>query len=165
MGIEKRHFTIKPIIMQYTKETIEVLNDLVQIHSDRIAGYERAIKETEAADDDLKILYATMIAESHRIKIALATEVQAIGGDVEEGTTTGGSIYQAWMDVKALFGGHDRHTVLSNCEAGEDAAQRAYRMALEHEHLPAYIRDLLTRQKEALKESHDEIRSLRDQYA
>jgi len=151
--------------MQYTKETIEVLNDLVQINNDRISGYERAIKETEAGDDDLKILYASMIAESHRIKIALATEVQAIGGNVEQDTTAGGKIYRAWMDVKAIFGGRDRHTVLSNCEAGEDATQRAYRMALEHEHLPAYIKELLTRQKEALKESHDEIRSLRDQYA
>lgn len=151
--------------MQNTQETIEVLNDLILINNDRIAGYERAIKETDASDDDLKVLYATMIAESHRIKIALATEVQSIGGDVEQGTTASGKIYRAWMDVKAVFGGHDRHTVLSNCEAGEDATQRAYRMALEHEHLPAYIRDLLTRQKEALKESHDEIKSLRDQYA
>ncbi len=151
--------------MQNTKDTIEVLNDLVQINNDRIAGYEKAIKETQPKDDDLKILYATMIAESHRIKIALATEVQTLGAEVEQGTTTSGKIYRAWMDVKAIFGGHDRHTVLSNCEAGEDAAQRAYRMALETDALPAYIRELLTQQQQTLKASHDEIKALRDQYA
>jgi len=152
--------------MQNTKETIEVLNDLIQINNDRIVGYEKAIKETtQPGDEDLKVLYASMIAESHRIKIALATEVQTMGADVEQGTTTSGKIYRAWMDVKAVFGGHDRHAVLANCEAGEDAAQRAYRMALEHEALPAYIRELLVRQQQSLKESHDEIKALRDQYA
>jgi len=36
--------------MQNTKETIEVLNDLIQINNDRIIGYEKAIKETKAED-------------------------------------------------------------------------------------------------------------------
>ena len=152
-------------IMQNTKETIEVLNDLIQINNDRIIGYEKAIKETKAEDEDLKILFATMIAESHRNKIALATEVQTMGAEVENGTTTSGKIYRAWMDVKAVFTGHDRHTVLANCEAGEDAAKKAYRTALEHEALPAYIRELLVQQAGALLASHDEIKSLRDQYA
>ena len=58
-----------------------MLNDLVQINNDRITGYEKAIRETKPEDDDLKILYATMIAESHRNKIALATEVQALGAE------------------------------------------------------------------------------------
>jgi uncharacterized protein (TIGR02284 family) len=151
--------------MQNTKETIEVLNDLIQINNDRIIGYEKAIKETKPEDEDLKILFATMIAESHRNKIALATEVQTMGAEVENGTTTSGKIYRAWMDVKAVFTGHDRHTVLANCEAGEDAAKKAYRTALEHESLPAYIRELLVQQAGALLASHDEIKSLRDQYA
>ena len=151
--------------MQNTKETIEVLNDLIQINNDRITGYEKAIKETKAEDEDLKILFATMIAESHRNKIALATEVQTMGAEVENGTTTSGKIYRAWMDVKAIFTGHDRHTILANCEAGEDAAKKAYRTALEHEALPAYIRELLVQQEGALLASHDEIKSLRDQYA
>lgn len=150
--------------MQNTTETIEVLNDLIQINNDRIAGYEKAIKETKAEDDDLKVLFATMIAESHRIRIALSTEVQALGANIEHGTTTTGKIYRAWMDVKAAFGGNSRHAILASCEAGEDNAQKAYRTALSRD-LPAFIRDLLTQQQEALRASHDEIKTLRDQYA
>lgn len=151
--------------MENKKETIEVLNDLVQINNDRITGYERAIKETPEADSDLKPLYASMIAESHKIKITLATEIQLLGADVQKGTTAGGKIYRAWMDVKAMFTGHDRHAVLENCEAGEDAAQKAYKMALGHRDLPAYLRDILSEQQQVLKASHDEIKALRDQYA
>lgn len=151
-------------VMQNSRETIEVLNDLIQINNDRITGYERAIRETKAEDDDLKILYATMIAESHRNKIALATEVQALGAEVEQGTTTSGRIYRAWMDVRAIFTGNSRHTILSNCEAVEDATKRAYHSALEQEALPSYIRELLVRQEEALRSNHEEIRTLRDQF-
>ncbi len=43
------------------------------------------------------------------------------------GTTEMGKIYRAWMDVKAVFTGENRHTILSNCEAGEDATQKAYK--------------------------------------
>jgi len=66
-----------------------------------------------------------------------------MGGTLAQGTTASGKIYRAWMDVKAVFTGHDRETILSNCEAGEDAAQRAYTSALEQEGIPAFIRELL----------------------
>ena len=82
---------------------------------------------------------------------------------MEKGTTGSGKIYRAWMDVKAMFTGHDRQTVLDNCEFGEDAAQKAYKSALETEKLPAYLFTLINRQKTELKSAHDEVRALRDQ--
>lgn len=148
--------------MQATIETIEVLNDLIQINNDRIEGYEKALKELKEEDSDLKALFSSMISESHEIRLALGTEVNALGGDMDHSTTTSGKIYRAWMDVKAVFTGHDRHTVLSNCEAGEDAAQRAYRTALEDEDLPAYLREMVVEQQRTLKQSHDQIKALRD---
>jgi uncharacterized protein (TIGR02284 family) len=142
--------------------TIETLNDLIEINNDRIAGYQKAIDELEPQDSDLKSLFAQMIVESQKIKMALATEVQALGSDVETGTTNSGKIYRAWMDVKAIFTGHDRKTVLNNCEFGEDAAQKAYKTALEVDDLSASVRGLITEQKAQLRISHDEIKALRD---
>ena len=106
-----------------------------------------------------------MIVESQQIKSDLAHEIQVLHGDVEKGSTEMGKIYRAWMDVKAVFTGESRHTVLSNCETGEDAAQDAYKKALETDRLPAFLRELLTSQQDTLRESHDEIRDLRNQYA
>ncbi len=34
--------------MEKSKEVVEVLNDLVMINNDRIAGYQRAIKELKS---------------------------------------------------------------------------------------------------------------------
>lgn len=148
--------------MQATVETIEVLNDLIQINNDRIEGYEKALRELKEEDSDLKALFSSMISESHEIRLALGTEVNALGGDMDHSTTTSGKIYRAWMDVKAVFTGHDRHTVLANCEAGEDAAQRAYKTALEDEDLPAYLREMVSEQQATLRASHDQIKALRD---
>lgn len=140
----------------------EILNDLVQINNDRIAGYEKAIDELKDEDGDLKTLFVKMIGESHRHKMELGTAVQALGEEMETGTTNSGKIYRAWMDVKAIFTGKDRKTILNNCEFGEDAAQRAYKMALEDEELSADLRSTISEQKAALKLSHDEIKALRD---
>jgi uncharacterized protein (TIGR02284 family) len=145
-----------------TKETIEVLNDLVAINNDRIVGYEKAIAETKAEDADLKSLFTSMIDESRKIRLDLANEVQSLGGEYDRGTTASGKLYRAWMDVRAIFSGHDRHAVLANCERGEDAAQSAYKDALNDNEVPAYIRTILEEQKQTLRASHDKIKALRD---
>jgi len=144
-----------------TTATVEILNDLVEINNDRIVGYERALKELKDGDADLKSLFTSMIDESRKIRVDLAGEVQALGGEFEAGTTASGKLYRAWMDVKAVFTGNSRHSILANCEYGEDAAQNAYKEALEGD-LPAYIRTTLEAQKQMLKASHDRIKALRD---
>lgn len=149
--------------METTNETIEILQDLVEINNDRIAGYEHALKELKNEDGDLKTLFEGMIDESRKAKLALAEEIQVMGADVKNQGMVSGKIYRAWMDVKAVFTGHNRQVVLDNCHVGEDAAQKAYTTALSHEHLPAYIRDLVQEQKETFKASHDEIKALRDE--
>lgn len=143
----------------------EILNDLIQINNDRIVGYEKAMNELKPEDSDLKALFVKMIGESHKNKLALATEVQVLGSAADTGTTSSGKIYRAWMDVKAVFTGHDRKTILNNCEFGEDAAQKAYKTALEDDDLSANLREIISQQKAELRVSHDEIKSLRDQHA
>ena len=148
--------------MNNTNETIEVLNDLIEINNDRITGYEKAIKELKEVDADLKALFLGFIGQSHQYKLALGTEVQVLGGNIETATTVSGKIYRAWMDVKAAFTGHDTHTVLDNAEFGEDAAQKAYQQALDGDDLSANLRSVITAQKEELKKAHDQVKALRD---
>ena len=145
-----------------TKESTGVLNDLILINNDRIEGYQTAKEELKEGNEDLKALFTAMIGESHTLKLALATEVSVMGEDIEEGTTNSGKIYRVWMDVKAAFSGHDRKAVLENCEFGEDAAQKAYQMALGEDDLPGHIRTMLSDQKAILRVSHDKIKALRD---
>ena len=141
----------------------EILNDLILINNDRIVGYEKAMHELKEEDADLKTLFLDMIDESRNYKMELATEVIAGGEDADTGTTNAGKIYRIWMDVRAAFTGHDRKAILSNCEFGEDAAQKAYKMALDSDNLPAYLRVMLEEQKQSLKLSRDQIKALGEQ--
>lgn len=145
------------------KACIEALNDLIKINNDRIEGYQRAIDElADGQDTDLKALFTSMVSESNSYKRELENLVTEYGGETADGTTASGVLYRAWMDVKALFTGGDRKTVLSNCEAGEDAAQKAYKMALDNDELMTKTKDLISQQKSSMRTSHDKIKSLRD---
>lgn len=145
------------------EKNVEVLNDLIQINNDRIAGYQKAIEELkDDKDGDLKSLFTEMVNESQRYNTELAQQVGSLGGKVAEGSSLSGKIYRTWMDVKALFTGGDRKTVLDNCENGEDAAQRAYTSALDEEGLLANVHELIMTQKASLLEAHNKIKALRD---
>lgn len=142
-------------------DVIETLNDLVEIHNDRIAGYEKALKELKPEDADLKSGFLNYIKQSHEFKSALGTEIQVLKGTIDTDTTTGGKLYRMWMDIKSAFTGNNDHAILSNAEFGEDNVQKAYRHALKEE-LPANIRALIQSQQIELKVAHDEVRALRD---
>jgi len=148
--------------MENNKAIIETLNDLVLINNDRILGYENALKELEADDEDLRSLFLELMDQSHRFKIELGTEIEVLGSDIESGTSTSGKIHRTWLEVKAAFSGHSEKSILEECEFGEDAIKKAYESALEDESLPNYIKDLLNEQQDYLLEAHDEIKSLRD---
>ncbi len=151
--------------MKTTHEAAEILNDLVQINNDRIEGYEKAIENLKPEDQDLKPLFISMIDESRKCRMALSTELNVFKTETEDSSTTSGKLYRAWMDVKAVFTGHDRKSVLENCEFGEDAAQKAYKDAANDEDLPANLKTLVLDQKTTLRQSHDKIKMLRDQQA
>lgn len=150
--------------MENTTATLETLNDLVKINNDRIEGYEKAINDLEDGNQDLKDLFISLIGESQQNKMELGQEIQVLGADIENTTSTSGSLHRTWLQVKAAFTGHTTKSVLEECEFGEDAIKKAYATALEGEHLPAFIKDIISNQKIAIDEAHDDVKALRDQY-
>lgn len=149
--------------MANNEKVTGILNDLIRINHDRIAGYEKALEELQPENADLRPLFTRYISESRQYASELNNEVTRLGGEPAEGTTNSGKIYRVWMDLKAVVTGKDRKAVLENCEFGEDAAQKAYDLALNSdEEYETTLRDLIVRQKTQLKVGHDEIKHLRD---
>ena len=151
--------------METNDKLTDVLNDLVEINNDRVTGYEKAANETHDIDVDLKAIFHKMANESRKYAAELSREVARLGGTPNEGTTNSGKIYRVWMDIKATFTGHDRESVLSSCEFGEDAAQKAYKAALASDaEMSAETRQLIITQQTSLKTSHDLIKKFRDMH-
>lgn len=153
--------------MSNTEEIIEVLNDLVRINHDRVDGYEKAANQLEAADVDLKAMFMKMASDSKGYASELVNKINALGGDSASDTTVRGKIYRTWMDVKNVFTGSDRTSILESCEYGEDAAQKAYKEALDADNnaaLDTETRQMIMDQKDKLKTAHDTVKRYRDMH-
>lgn len=150
--------------MAQNEELVKVLNGLIEINNDRIVGYQKAIDESKDSQVDLIAIFNKYIDDSRGYASELKQYVSKLGGEPEsDGTTNSGKFYRVWMDVKAAFSGHTRHSILANCEFGEDAAQKAYKEALESDaEMSAEVRQLIAEQKAKLKEGHDTIKKYRD---
>lgn len=149
--------------MEATEKSIEILNDLIEINNDRVAGFAHAAQELQDKDLDLRTLFMKLRGESRSNVHELGSAINKGGGEVEMGMSGTGAIHRMWLDVKSAFSGHDRKTVLEECERGEDAIKKAYQAALSAESglAPEFI-EIVTRQQQRIIEVHNQIKALRD---
>lgn len=143
-------------------KTTSVLNDLTEINNDRVAGFEKAIADINDENIDLKGIFLEYSAQSRKFSQELTALVAGYGEEVETGNSVSGTLHRAWIDVKSLFGGSDRASILSEAERGEDAIKAAYKLAIESGDLTADALQTVTAQAEAIKAAHDTIKALRD---
>lgn len=150
--------------METTEKAIDVLNDLVKINNDRVAGFEKASENLEDDDRGLRPVFNKLAGESRDNAAQLAEKARQFNGEVPDGTSISGSLHRAWLDVKSTFTGNDLESILNECERGEDAIKAAYRSALEDSgELPYEVVQLIAGQQQGINEGHELIKSLRDQ--
>ena len=151
--------------MEANKDLIEVLNDLIRINHDRTEGYHKAVEELKPTDIDLKTMFTNMANTSVQYANALAAEVRNLGGSPASDSTQSGKLYRVWMDIKSGITARDRKSLLALCEFGEDAALKAYNLALESDaEIPADIRQVIMDQRTSVQSSHDVVKRYRDMH-
>ena len=143
-------------------ETTTVLNQLIEINNDRFEGFQKATADIKDENIDLKAIFQEYSSQSHKFSQELTALVAAAGEEVETGNSVSGTLHRAWIDVKALFGGSDRESILNEAERGEDAIKAAYKLALESGDLSGEALTLVSSQAESIKTAHDVIKGLRD---
>jgi len=148
--------------MENVKEaTVDVLTDILELHNDRIQGYEMAIDDTD--DADLKALFSQYATQSRKLRSDLVEAIERAGGNAPDGTTFLGKLHKGWMELKAALTSRDRVAVLNSCEQGEDAIKAAYQKAIEPDaKVLMSVRTTLHQQYDEIKNAHDRIKSLRD---
>ncbi len=146
-----------------SNKQVEILNDLLQINNDRIAGYEKAINGLEdEGNEDLKRLFRHLINNSIDYNEALERQIGLLDGEPALGTSGAGKLYRAWMDFKALVTGGDRAAILGSCITGEETAIRAYQEAIADEALAPDLQQLLNGQLAEIRQSCQEINALKE---
>jgi uncharacterized protein (TIGR02284 family) len=141
------------------RATERVLLDVIKTLQDSQKGF--ADIGEHLKDETLKRYFLAESLKRANFRAELENELHRAGiADVKESGSTAGAIHRAWGDIKAKLGGGD-HTLLETAEAGEDAAKKAYKDALDHD-LPLPLRQLLTEQQSHVNNSHDYVKSHRD---
>lgn len=143
---------------------IHLLNELIELNNDRAAGFYKAIRtiNDDMDNEDLKELFEEFATQSKHFSEALTQIVSANEGEPETGNSVTGSLHRAWIDIKSIFGGSDRESVLSEAERGEDIIKNAYRSVIQQNRLAGIARDMVSSQSVILDKSHDKIKQLRD---
>jgi len=150
--------------METSEKTIGVLNDLIKINNDRVAGFEKAGEDLEDKDSGLRSVFSKLASDSRGYSAELSGLARQYGADADEGTSVSGSLHRAWLDIKSTFTGGDLESILNECHRGEDAIKDAYQSALEYNNeLPFEVTQLISRQQQGIIEGHNLIKSLRDQ--
>ncbi len=148
--------------METVEKSVEVLNDLIEINNDRVRGFEKAIADLTDSDSDLKSLFQEYAEDSRKNSEELTAIVSRTNNSADNGTSISGSIHRAWIDVKALFTGKDRKSILAECERGEDAIKKAYQSAMSDGDLSGETFSIVAAQAQTQKSAHDRVKALRD---
>ncbi len=146
------------------KATQALLNELVETLKDGQKGYAEAMTDVE--DADLKDTFKHLAVE----RSGYLTEIEDqmfkldLKPDTDEGAkgSVTGAVHRAWIDLKSAITGKDRHSILAECERGEDYAKKAYKTALEAQDLPSSLKSVIEKQYQGVLAAHDKIRGLRD---
>jgi uncharacterized protein (TIGR02284 family) len=147
--------------MAQEKEIISTINSLIETLKDGQEGFRQAAEAVQ--DPSLKSLFSEYSLQRSRFAGELQNEAITLGEhDPEQSSSTAGAMHRAWINLKSAISTRDDHTILEECERGEDSAVKEYREALEKQDLSSPIRDIISRQFTQVQSAHDRIKELRD---
>jgi uncharacterized protein (TIGR02284 family) len=146
--------------MKEQREIVSGLDELIETLKDGQEGFRQAAEGVR--DPKLKSLFRDYSDQRSRFASALQTEARKFGDrDPETDSSTAGALHRGWINLKSAMSGGDEHSILAECERGEDSAVEQFRKAVEDQ-LPPALQDVVSRQYAEIKAAHDRIRDLRD---
>lgn len=142
-----------------------LINDLIQINNDRIAGYKKAIEiATRLHIDNLNDIFVEYMSQSELFIEELKPYLEQQAQAATEGTMVSGKLFRIWMDIKSVISGNDEKSLLSSCEQGEDAFKKTYKDVVDNQdwEITHDLLLLIEKQLAIQIEAHGYIKTLRD---
>lgn len=139
---------------------IRTLGELIDIN--REGEEEYRICARRASDASVRRLFIVRARQCADAAQELRRLVRQLGGG--QGVGTAGTAQRNRADPQDAQA-RDDDALLEECERGEDRALEIYRNALDDQHLPDFVRQVVLRQFESVMSSRDRIRGLRVRHA
>ncbi len=149
--------TIRAFTM--SDQTIESLQELVQINIDSAKGFEEAANEL---CNSRVVRLCGDLANARRRQASELTQYVEMTGEVapKDGSFLA-ALHRSWMKTRKLFASNDAYAILAEAERGEDQIKDAYAAALQ-ESVGSPVNRVLQRHSANVNAAHDQIRHLRD---
>jgi uncharacterized protein (TIGR02284 family) len=138
----------------------EMIDDLIETLKDGQEGFKQAAESVK--DPQLKSLFSEYSQQRARFAVELRSKAQS--PDERESKMSGsaaGALHRGWINLKSALTRGDDHSILAECERGEDSAVEEFRKALNNG-LSAPVQEIVSRQYVQIKEAHDRVKNLRD---
>ena len=145
--------------MKMSAGSTDVLNDLIEICVDGQKGFEAAAKVVD--DPTIKDELVGYSWQRQQFAQDLRSRMKSLGEEPGHHGSVSGAVHRGWMDVKSAFGASSGHSILAECERGEDVAEKVYREAMSSGLPPEYTKVVET-QYQTIQRTHDRIKALRD---
>jgi uncharacterized protein (TIGR02284 family) len=147
--------------MDYQR-VITTLNNLLETTKDGENGFRACV--AGVTNPRLKEVLERAAMRCDEGAIELESKIRSLGGEPATSGTFAGSVHRVWTNVISSISGMSEQAVLSECERGEEFAERAYEAALQ-EPLPPDIEQMVRRQYEGVRRNHTLVRDLRNEAA
>jgi uncharacterized protein (TIGR02284 family) len=145
--------------MTENSQSKEVMNDLIQTCIDGQKGFEAAAKAVD--DPTIKDELAGYSWQRQQFANDLKSQMKASGEEPSERGSASGAMHRGWMSMKSAVGASSGHSILAECERGEDVAEEVYRKAMRSG-LPSEYNKVVSMQFQTIQRTHDRIKALRD---
>jgi uncharacterized protein (TIGR02284 family) len=140
-------------------DVISTLNNLIETCRDGQNGFQSAAEGVK--DPALKSLFEQYGLQRAKFVGELQNEVLRLGGDPENTGSVAAALHRGWINIKSAVTGKNEHSILEECERGEDSAIKNYQDALNKE-LPQDLAQIIEREYQMILEAHNRVRGLRD---
>ncbi len=147
---------------QMLRDFSTAVERLISINRDAEQGFRAAADA--AADAALKRMFVDLSGQRAGFASEIQEAVRKIGFEPPNPLGTAGTLHGVWISLKGSVMANKDHVVLEETERGEDESLKTYREAMAMVLQPE-LRSVLERQFSSIQDSHDRIRTLRDQTA
>ena len=148
--------------LELEDETLSALQDLAEINRDSVAGFNEAAETIESVK--LAALFREIAVRRQGNAAALGRLLTLNDEESDDGTSFASKLHRGWIDVKGAIVGKDQHSILAECERGENVIKKKYESLLPKV-AGSPVTSLLNDQYAQVKMSHDRIRDLREAWA
>lgn len=142
-----------------SEETLAKIRELRQLCVDSSKGFEECAALIDRGE--IQAAFRAIAAERAELATVLASQISWNDSPEPEPGSYLAAMHRAWIAVREACSSDSLGVVLSEAERGEDEIKHAFEGALKQT-VNSPIHDVLARQYDSVKRTHDAVRDFRD---